>query len=281
MKTKAIVLTCDKNMSIANHTIHTYEKLWTNNPFIFRVPYSSEYPSFLQEQYSEKIEFIKTESPIKATVLNLLADLDDEEWIYWCMDDRYLIKIRLPEVNSIYEYVKNNNDSNTVSIRLIRMNQSYTTDKFLKQDGDIFINKNVTLKESVFSDSDKVEGLWQPQFLRVKLLRRVFASFPDYDFRAKEMDSFPKLKLKGEKLYIPQNNLIVVGESTHRGELTENCVSSFKKYQLEIPSHLTVTKKYMIQGKLPYRFLGFEFNLPNKIQWFLTSIYRWYWRNQS
>jgi hypothetical protein len=280
-KIKAIVLTCDKNISIANHTICTYDKLWTNHPFIFRVPYSLEYPNFLKDNYGEKIELIKTEAPIKPTVLSLLTDLDDEEWIYWCMDDRYLVKIRLLEVNCIYEYVKNNHDPDVVSIRLIRMNRSYTTDKFMKKDGDIIINKYLTLKESIFSDWENLEGLWQPQFLRVKLLKRVFTSFPDRDFRAKEMDSFPKLKLKGEKLYIPEKNLIVVGESTHRGELTENCASSFKKYKLEIPIHLNITKKYMIQGKLPYQFLGFEFTLPQKIQRLVTSIYRWYWRNQK
>jgi hypothetical protein len=277
---KAVVLTFDKNIKIAEHTIYTYEKLWPNNPFTFRIPYQ-KYPDFLNKKYGNKVELINTESPIKSTVLKLLEDLDDGEWIYWCMDDRYIIKLKVQEANHLYQYVKTNQDPTISSIRLIRMNRSYTSDKFLKKDGDLIINKNLKLKESIFSDTEQLEGLWQPQFLRVKLLRRVFASFPDRDFRAKEMDSFPKLKLKGEKLYIPEKTLIVVGESTHRGELTENCLASFTKWGLEIPDSLKVTKKYMVQGELPYTFMSIDIKLPRQIQSKITSLTRWYWRNKS
>ncbi|MBF2055644.1 MAG: hypothetical protein IGQ45_00180 [Cyanobacterium sp. T60_A2020_053] len=280
---KAIVLTCDKYLQIANHTIFTYQKLWKNNPFTFRVPYTSQKPDFLLENYGDKIELIQSESPIKPTVLKLLDDLDDDEWIYWCMDDRYLVKIRLPEVNSLYECVKKLDDKDIISIRIKRMNTSYTADKFLKKDGDIIVNEKLTLKELVFSDGDTVGGeqVWEPQFARVKYIRRIFASFPDHDFRAKEMDSFPKHKLKGEKLYVPENNLVVLGESTHRGELTENCASNLKKYSMVVPSQFNITNKYMIHGKLPYSFMGTEFYLPSNVQWFVTSVYRWYWRNRN
>lgn len=277
---KAVVLTCDKNIKIADHTIYTYEKLWPNNPFTFRIPYQ-QYPDFLSEKYGSKVELIKTDSPIKATVLKLLEDFDDQEWIYWCMDDRYIVQLKVQEANDIYEFIKTNNDEAICSVRLIRMNKSYTSDKFLKQDEDLIVNKNIKLRQSIFSDTEQLEGLWQPQFLRVKLLRRVFASFPDRDFRAKEMDSFPKLKLKGEKLYIPEKNLIVVGESTHRGELTENCLASFTKWGLEIPHNLKVTKKYMLQGELPYSFMSMDIKLPRQIQSKITSLTRWYWRNRS
>ena len=277
---KAVVLTCDKNIKIADHTIYTYEKLWPNNHFTFRIPYQ-QYPDFLSQKYGSKVELIKTDSPIKATVLKLLEDFDDQEWIYWCMDDRYIVQLKVQEANDIYEFIKTNNDETICSVRLIRMNKSYTSDKFLKQDQDLIVNKNIKLRQSIFSDTEQLEGLWQPQFLRVKLLRRVFASFPDRDFRAKEMDSFPKLKLKGEKLYVPEKNLIRVGESTHRGELTENCLVSFTKWGLEIPHNLKVTKKYMIQGELPYSFMSMDIKLPRQIQSKITSLTRWYWRNRS
>ncbi len=36
---KAIVLTFDKYMIFTDHMILTYQKLWPNNPFIFKIPY--------------------------------------------------------------------------------------------------------------------------------------------------------------------------------------------------------------------------------------------------
>lgn len=271
---KAVVLTCDKYIKLAEHTILTYEKLWKNNPFTFRVPYNSNYPNFLKEKYGEKIELVKTESPIKQTVLTLLADLDDEEWIYWCMDDRYLVRIKDRIAQDIYNLITTIKEPEICCILLI-LPEKHVKFKLIKEDIKIVTPNGFSL----FKTSRK--SLWRPQFLRVKVIRRLFSGFPDYDFAAKEMDSFTKNTVKEEKCYVPEKNLVVVGESTHRGELTENCASSFKKFGLEIPKQFNITKKYMLQGELPYQFLGFEFTLPQQINWFINSLNRWYWRNKK
>ncbi|WP_249267850.1 hypothetical protein RVR34_16365 [Microcystis aeruginosa FBCC-A68] len=94
---KAIVLTCDKYIKFADHMIYTYQKWWPSNPFTFRVPYG-DYPENLAK-YGDKVELIPMDSAkvihpietekgtkqvslIRDTVLNLLKDLPDEEWIY-------------------------------------------------------------------------------------------------------------------------------------------------------------------------------------------------------
>src|SRR5438105_1360278 len=84
---KALVLTWDRNRAITEHMIRQYEKVWPNHPFIFHIPYQN-----LGGTDTEKRRYVTTPPAIKATVMALIADLDDEEWIYWCMDDRYPIR---------------------------------------------------------------------------------------------------------------------------------------------------------------------------------------------
>ena len=277
---KAVVLTCDKYMAFADHTIQTYENLWKNNNFVYRVPYNSNYPEFMKQKYGDKIEFVKTEFPIKATVLSLLEELDDNEWIYWCMDDRYLVRIKHKITQEIYELVKTIEDPNICSFLVIAVEPYFHTDKYLKKDSKLLTKSGFAFYETIFTDSRRLMSCWRPQFIRVKVLRRLFESFPDYDFVAKEMNNFPKKKLEGEKFYVPEQNLVVVGESTHRGELTENCASSFKKLGLEIPQNFKLTKKYMVKGELPLELAGLEFTLPTRLQRFFTSVNRWYWRQR-
>ena len=79
-KIKAIVLTCDRYRAITKHLIVQYERFWPDHPFVFHVPYQE-----LGGVESERIKYFTSPSDIKGTVLHLLADIDDEEWIYWCV----------------------------------------------------------------------------------------------------------------------------------------------------------------------------------------------------
>ena len=119
---KAIILTCDKYLPFADHTIYSYEKNWKSNPFIFRVPYGEIYPEEIRSKYGDKVDIIQTDaakvvhecnqvdtdsdgkvkvSLIKNTVLDLIEDIADDEWIFWTMDDRYLIDINEKQVKKI------------------------------------------------------------------------------------------------------------------------------------------------------------------------------------
>ena len=33
-------------------------------------------------------------------------DIEDDEWVYWCMDDRYPIGINKPHLVNIYDWIK-------------------------------------------------------------------------------------------------------------------------------------------------------------------------------
>ena len=73
----AIVLTYDRNRIITNHMIRCYSELWPENPFVFRVPYQKR-----KESNTDRIQYFKTSKNIKFTVLELISDLADDDWIY-------------------------------------------------------------------------------------------------------------------------------------------------------------------------------------------------------
>src|SRR6266704_5193779 len=98
-KIKAIVLTYDRYRAITQHLIFQYERLWPDHPFVFRVPYQE-----LGGLDTERVRYFTSPSGIKATVLHLLADIDDEEWIYWCVDDKYPIQLVTNKIEDLISH---------------------------------------------------------------------------------------------------------------------------------------------------------------------------------
>src|SRR6266516_1085228 len=90
-KIKAIVLTCDRYRTTTEHVIFQYDRLWPDHPFVFHVPYQE-----LGGVDTERVRYLTSPSDIKGTVLHLLAEIDDEEWIYCCVDDKYPSKVKNP-----------------------------------------------------------------------------------------------------------------------------------------------------------------------------------------
>lgn len=292
---KAIVLTCDKYLKFADHMILTYQKVWPTHPFTFRVPCGTATSTF--EKYGDRVDLMQMDSAkmdydietetgtkkvslIRQTVLNLLEDLPDEEWIYWCIDDRYLMRIQEKEMNDIYDFVINNTDSSLLAVLFSRNRKSsyFKGDKHIKKDIQYLTSQKQVLKETIYSDGKFLPDLFGHQFIKVKALRRIFESFPDRPFLGKEMDSFAHGKLIGEKQLIVENNLVIWGESTSRGQITENCVASFKKWKMELPSGFTISNIYAVTGELPYQWLGLKFTLPERMEQFVEKVTRWYWR---
>src|ERR1043166_9179142 len=93
---KAIVLTCDRFRPMTEHMILQYTRLWPTHPFVFRVPYQ-----LVRGSDTDRVEFRQTSENIRATVLELLSDLGDEEWIYWCIDDKYAIQLVTEKIETL------------------------------------------------------------------------------------------------------------------------------------------------------------------------------------
>lgn len=235
---KAIVLTCDKYRALTEHMIFQYGKLWPDNPFHFRIPYQE-----LLGTQGVNREYIRCPIGIRDTVLTLLDDLGDDEWIYWCIDDKYPIALNLHRIKSIVELIPElpSDVSGILYCRCRNMlKKRYLTGKKFK---DRFGNS--------FLERKDYSQIWLHQFLRVKVVRHLFGQFPENIPNAKLMDALIKeVRLPAEhSLYVTEKNLSTFGESTSRGKLTLNCHKSIMKNNLPLPQSIPLNnEKSIVMG---------------------------------
>lgn len=235
-KIKAIVLSCDRYQPFARHTIAKYRELWPNHPFHFRLPYQELSPDEHPEQ-----SWIKTDSAFHSTVLTLINDLPDDEWIYWCIDDKYPIKLQLPEIDRVLEFVRSEDSSSVSGVCFCRCRTW---------------NENPSATLTACTETGLLERttwnhIWLHQFLRAGVLRHLFSQMPVELKNAKEMDQakFRVPKLSEHRLLVTENNHAVFGESTSRGKITANCVESFESRDLETPKSFLPAAPAAIMGQ--------------------------------
>jgi bisphosphoglycerate-dependent phosphoglycerate mutase len=92
-KVKGIVLTYDLQGGLAHLVVKAYESLLGKElPIEFLVPYQSI------ETYADiplgNVTLVESHSnSIRATMKSLLERVVDDEWVLWCIDDRYPINM--------------------------------------------------------------------------------------------------------------------------------------------------------------------------------------------
>src|SRR5437016_4313029 len=216
---KAVVLTCDRYRAITEHMILQYEKVWPNHPFVFRIPYQN-----LGGAATGRMEFLKTPESIQETVLQLIADLDDDEWIYWCMDDKYPIQFVLPKINQLMtEVIRSPDISGFLFCRGKALLQ--------KPEVTLYPEERRNALGDVYLERKGWHQIWIHQLLRVKVLRHLFSRMPKEIASAKLMDQLKDEipKPPEHRLFVTRENFAVFGESTHKGTLNQNCYESIRK----------------------------------------------------
>ncbi len=241
----AIVLTCDRYRVITQHMIHAYDRLWPDHPFIWMIPFQT-----LRGADSPKTRYIESpeDSPddIPRTVLRLLDKLDDEEWIYWCADDKYPTQLVLEKVKELMSYVEVTPDISGLMFCRCRV----TLDR---PDLALYPGERVTPQGDILLERNGWFQIWIHQFLRVKVLRHFFEEMSAHIPSAKLMceQQFEILKLADHRLYVTKQNLAVFGESTRRGRLTRNCYESIRKTPIQLPKQLQhPIRERVTMGKL-------------------------------
>jgi hypothetical protein len=238
---KAIVLTCDRYRAITEHMMLKYGELWPDHPFVFRIPYQE-----LGGNATDRCEFVKTPSAIRATALELIAGLEDDEWIYWCVDDKYPIELALPKIR---EFVAAIHDLADASGLLFCRSKALLR----RADETLFPGERQSSTGDIILERRGWNQIWIHQLLRVKVIRYLFARMPHEIASAKLMD-----QLKDEipkppelKLFVTKENFAVFGESTHKGTINQNCYDSIMKADIELPEWFRKPNgKSVIIGKL-------------------------------
>lgn len=218
-----------------------YDQLWPDHPFVFRIPYQE-----LRASATNRREFIKTPSPIRATALQLIADLEDDEWIYWSVDDKYPIELAIPKIRT---FVNGIHDFGDISGLLFCRSKALLR----RADETLFPDERVSSGSDVLLERRGWNQIWIHQLLRVKVVRYLFSNMPEEIASAKLMDH-----LKDEipkppelRLYVTKENFAVFGESTHKGTINQNCYDSILKTSIELPKWFRRPNgKSVIIGKL-------------------------------
>ena len=239
---KAIVLTCDRFRAVTDHMIFKYARLWPGHPFRFRVPHQE----LARTIAGDRVEYRKTPSPIKATVLALLADLDDDELIYWCIDDKYPIRLDVPRIERMLRWLAGQDPSTISGLLFCRCrkmwDRRFLTGRMLVDD-----DANVYLERTGYAQ------IWLHQFLRVKVLRHLFEAMPDSIPVPRAMDQLKERIAKplSHRIFVGGRNAAVFGESTSYGVLTQNCYRSILENGLAPPGWCsTTTGEEIVMGSL-------------------------------
>jgi len=222
---KAIVLTCDRYRAITEHMVLQYERLWPDHPFVFRIPYQN-----LASSETARTTYLRTPQGIRATVLQLIDDLDDEEWIYWCIDDKYPVRLITEKiVDLIPDALRSPVMSGLLFCRrgptLDNPELTLHSRKWINPNGDVYLERKAW------------HQIWLHQLLKVKVLRHLFSHLPDRVSSPKEMDSLKDkiVKLPEHRLFVTKKNFAIFAESTNKGTITQNCYESIVKTDIEIP----------------------------------------------
>ena len=234
---KALVLTCDRYRVITEHMIGQYARWWPGHPFEFWIPYQDE----RGEDSPGQRRYVRAPRAIRATVLTLLDGLDDEEWVYWCIDDKYPVRLDLDAVAPM-----------AAGLGAAGASPAAWT---AGMDGLLFCRVRQTLHDpaaALVPGSSRTDAagnvwlerrswfqIWLHQFLRVKVLRGLFGRFPEDIASAKVMDElkWDAPKPPEHRLYVTARNHAAFGESTKAGRITRNCHESAVASGLTLPAH--------------------------------------------
>ena len=224
-KIKAIVLTYDRSRAITEHMIFQYDRLWPDHPFVFKVPYQE-----LGGVDTGRVKYLTAPSDIKGTVLHVLSGIDDEEWIYWCVDDKYPVQLLTDKIAGLISHAMRSPEVDGLLFCRCRatLNNPRLTlypRKIKNLFGDVYLERKAWFQ------------IWIHQILRAKVLRHLFTHLPDHIPSAKAMDDLKNdvPKLPEHRLFVTKENYAVFGESTRRGVITQNCYESMVAAGIEIP----------------------------------------------
>lgn len=227
---KAIILTYDQQIGFAELVYKKYMELWPNCPFIFKVPFNNKNKCRSYNFFKEKnnTELIKSDVNIQKTMSILLKEFNEEEWIYWCIDDRYPIKIDVSILDGLSSLIKNNQLDNYNAVKL------YNNCSLTNKEVNIFNNKFFIQKpKSMF-------GFWNHHFCKTKYIKYFF--FNNYNkclIKENGNKLFHNMNYVSmlENILVSKDNKIEFREPKTREKFFQTAKDDLKNYNCPIPNY--------------------------------------------
>lgn len=244
----AIVLTCQKYVPLAEHMIDRYDAVWPDHPFVFRLPDGSAARE-MAPRHPGRVTLVSTaegegRGRFRAAVLGLLDGIADDAWVYWCIDDKYVAWLDRTAADAVVQAVRTVADPAICGLSFARARKLFDPAHLSTE--KLRIGRQTFLRRAAYSQ------IWLHQFLRARVLRDLFRSFPEVIESAKEMDALHQARTlpADQRLYVLDHNAAVFGESTSRGVLTANCAASLRRGR-GLPAGFPVGTERLVVGRKP------------------------------
>jgi hypothetical protein len=276
---KGIVLSFDPHLEIANLLVETYNRLWPDHRFQFRIPFTNRDPRSIFR--AQNVEFISTPPDIRSTVESLLRNLPEREFVFWCIDDRYPIEIFEPAVLRTVRDFASDAPNDVDSIKLTDLTVEGIQGKLRMMQGIVerrlprWLTRSWRRQLSLRPENDKTwrqreeavarepafslggqrffrqlghpkNGFYMPQFTTPAFLKRFFLNpaLP-LKYGIREFHRFLLSTNLEHKSYFPNKFLLSVGESTFRGRLSMVCYEQMLKFGV-VPPKIEIVRDYKI-----------------------------------
>lgn len=257
---KAIFLTYDKHRPFAKHCLMTHEKSGAFDSIQYLVPWNEDYPYDLISEFGkEKIIPIKTPSPIKKTIETLLENVEDDEWVYWLINDNYIDKvINVDKVLLAIDWVENHSKPSDYSLQLFM--GPYNIEHGIVNHRDFVQYENEKDTIRLYKKS-KITYQWRSQFCRAKVIKTMFScldepkEIKDMDYQLLTPVARPFWNLANEgDFYAIMPSIVLLAEQINKSKMTKNCADSFIELGLEIPDFVEVDENMVIKMPPPGRY---------------------------
>jgi len=262
----AIVLTFDQQIQFARLVLESYSRLWPDCSFTYRIPYNEKVPNALASR--PDVELVRTKRDIKATMETLLIDIEDEEFVFWAIDDRYPVKL---VGTGILEQILAFVSQSPTDIDGVKL-----TNHAVKVVGD----QVQVIGETRFRlQVDFPGGFYTHHFVKSKVLKRCFLGFDlpsDYSIRQFH-DKLLAVTAWNDRVLVPERPIVCFGESCSRGKMTLNCLCDLRKHNLNVPD-IDCIHKIIAYGDGGRRISSLRYSLELMRR---LSIRRWVRRLRS
>jgi hypothetical protein len=234
---EAILLSHDRQLGLAELVHKTYAHLWPGHPFVFRVPFAraSGSGAFTYLSAQRDCRMIAAPAAVKGSMGALLEGIDDADWVFWCIDDRFPTRLDavaagriLADLDTLPEEVE--------EVKLLHWKEP-------------LLEARTVIGATDFrsqAPGSRARGFWHHHFVRAGVLR---AAFLGDDLAADCLIYAITARIKRRERFVfhgtaqvPGRSLLGLGEPLVEGRLTRNGRLWLKRMQCEVPPYRTVNR---------------------------------------
>jgi hypothetical protein len=235
---EAILLSHDAQLGLAELVHKTYARLWRGHPFTFRVPcgHRVQGPALAYLSAQRDCRMISApSSAIKATMAALLDGIDDRDWVYWCIDDRFPITLDPAGIGRIAAAL-DGLAPEVEEVKLLRWKEP-------------LLRGRTTIAGSSFraqAPGSRSRGFWHHHFVRSALLRSAFLRedlAADCAIGAinERIQRCEEHVCRGTAL-VARKPLLSLGEPVVERRLTRNGRAWLERMECEVPAYDAVDR---------------------------------------